>query len=448
MNVSVERVVNDATLKITLPAEEVNKGFKKAISKIANSVNIPGFRKGKAPRNIIEMHYGKDAIKQEAFEIVANDCYTKALDQESLIPVSDPKVEESVFEENKDMELTIKVTLKPEIELGEYKGLSVEKKEAVVEDADVDAAVEELRSRQAKMVIAEEGTIIEKGDFAIIDFAGTVDGEAFSGGEGKGYPLEVGSNSFIPGFEDQLVGLKKGDATDVEVTFPEDYFVKELAGKEAVFKVNVQDVKRKELPELNDEYVAANSEYKTVAELKASYKERMQIMAIQEHPYYGSFGYHVSSFFAASSRFGTPDELKALIDAAVANAKFEVPEIMVEDRISQMVDEMRMSLESRKMTLEMYMQYTGMDMAKIRENQRATAAENVKTDLVLDAIAKAENIQVSMEDVDAELSAIAAQHGATLDEVKNIIKSNGNMGLLLANILRRKAAHVVIDNAK
>ena len=262
MNVSVERVVNDATLKITLPAEEVNKGFKKAISKIANSVNIPGFRKGKAPRNIIEMHYGKDAIKQEAFEIVANDCYTKALDQESLIPVSDPKVEESVFEENKDMELTIKVTLKPEIELGEYKGLSVEKK-----DADVDAAVEELRSRQAKMVIAEEGTIIEKGDFAIIDFAGTVDGEAFSGGEGKGYPLEVGSNSFIPGFEDQLVGLKKGDATDVEVTFPEDYFVKELAGKEAVFKVNVQDVKRKELPELNDEYVAANSEYKTVAEL-------------------------------------------------------------------------------------------------------------------------------------------------------------------------------------
>ena len=166
--------------------------------------------------------------------------------------------------------------MKPEIELGEYKGLSVEKKEAVVEDADVDAAVEELRSRQAKMVIAEEGTIIEKGDFAIIDFAGTVDGEAFSGGEGKGYPLEVGSNSFIPGFEDQLVGLKKGDATDVEVTFPEDYFVKELAGKEAVFKVNVQDVKRKELPELNDEYVAANSEYKTVAELKASYKERMQ----------------------------------------------------------------------------------------------------------------------------------------------------------------------------
>ena len=261
------------------------------------------------------------------------------------------------------------------------------------------------------MVIAEEGTIIEKGDFAIIDFAGTVDGEAFSGGEGKGYPLEVGSNSFIPGFEDQLVGLKKGDATDVEVTFPEDYFVKELAGKEAVFKVNVQDVKRKELPELNDEYVAANSEYKTVAELKASYKERMQQNAENN---------------------AKVEYEKALIDAAVANAKFEVPEIMVEDRISQMVDEMRMSLESRKMTLEMYMQYTGMDMA---------------TALPISKL-KAENIQVSMEDVDAELSAIAAQHGATLDEVKNIIKSNGNMGLLLANILRRKAAHVVIDNAK
>ena len=200
----------------------------------------------------------------------------------------------------------------------------------------------------------------------------------------------------------------------------------------------------------NEEKVGTYNEFreKILPRVAADGYNCIQIMAIQEHPYYGSFGYHVSSFFAASSRFGTPDELKALIDAAVANAKFEVPEIMVEDRISQMVDEMRMSLESRKMTLEMYMQYTGMDMAKIRENQRATAAENVKTDLVLDAIAKAENIQVSMEDVDAELSAIAAQHGATLDEVKNIIKSNGNMGLLLANILRRKAAHVVIDNAK
>lgn len=427
MNVTVERVENEATLKITAPAAEVNAGYKKAVQKIADQANIPGFRKGKAPRAIIEMHYGKEAVKQEAFEIVANKAYSEALDQEKLIPVSDPKVEESTFEEGKDMELTIKVTLKPEPELGEYKGLHVEKKEVEVTDEQVDAQIKDMMGRDAKMVVAEEGAVIEKGDFAIIDFAGTVDGEPFSGGEGKGYPLEVGSNSFIPGFEDQLVGLSKGDSTDVEVTFPEDYFVKDLAGKEAIFKVNIQDVKRKELPELNDEYVASKTDFKTVEELRANYKERMQKAA------------------EANAKAEYEHEL---IDLAVANAKFSVPEIMIEDKISQMVEEMKMSLESRKMSLDMYMQYTGLDMAKIRENQRPVAEENVKTDLVLDAIAKAEDIQVDMADVDAEIAAISAQHGASPEEVKKIIKSNGTMGLLLANILRRKAAHVVIDSAK
>lgn len=427
MNVTVERVENEATLKITAPAAEVNAGYKKAVKKIADQVNIPGFRKGKAPRAIIEMHYGKEAVKQEAFEIVANKAYGEALDQEKLIPVSDPKVEESTFEEGKDMELTIKVTLKPEPELGEYKGLHVDKKEVEITDEQVDAQIKDMMGRDAKMVVAEEGAVIEKGDFAIIDFAGTVDGEPFSGGEGKGYPLEVGSNSFIPGFEDQLVGLTKGDSTDVEVTFPEDYFVKDLAGKEAVFKVNIQDVKRKELPELNDEYVASKTDFKTVEELRANYKERMQKAA------------------EANAKAEYEHEL---IDLAVANAKFSVPEIMIEDKISQMVEEMKMSLESRKMSLDMYMQYTGLDMAKIRENQRPVAEENVKTDLVLDAIAKAEDIQVDMADVDAEIAAISAQHGAAPEEVKKIIKGNGTMGLLLANILRRKAAHVVIDSAK
>lgn len=427
MNVTVERVENEATLKITAPAAEVNAGYKKAVQKIADQANIPGFRKGKAPRAIIEMHYGKEAVKQEAFEIVANKAYSEALDQEKLIPVADPKVEESTFEEGKDMELTIKVTLKPEPELGEYKGLHVEEKEVEVTDEQVDAQIKDMMGRDAKMVVAEEGAVIEKGDFAIIDFAGTVDGEPFSGGEGKGYPLEVGSNSFIPGFEDQLVGLSKGDSTDVEVTFPEDYFVKDLAGKEAIFKVNIQDVKRKELPELNDEYVASKTDFKTVEELRANYKERMQKAA------------------EANAKAEYEHEL---IDLAVANAKFSVPEIMIEDKISQMVEEMKMSLESRKMSLDMYMQYTGLDMAKIRENQRPVAEENVKTDLVLDAIAKAEDIQVDMADVDAEIAAISAQHGASPEEVKKIIKGNGTMGLLLANILRRKAAHVVIDSAK
>ena len=432
MNVNVAREGNEAALKITISAAEVDKSFKQAVARIANQVKIPGFRPGKAPRNIIEMHYGKETVKEEAFNICINNAYQQALEAEKLMPVSDPAVqdEKAAFEnfvEGKDTEIDVKVTLRPEPELGEYKGLHVDKKEAAVSDEDVDKALEELRNRGAKMVDADDQTVIEKGDFAIIDFAGTVDGEAFSGGEGKGYPLEVGSGSFIPGFEDQLIGLKKDDDTDVDVTFPETYFVPELAGKEAVFKVHIQAVKHKELPELNDEYIAKYTRYKTVAEAREDYKKHMQ---------------------EAAERDAQTVYESALIDAAVANAKVEIPAVMVEDRITQMVEEMRLNLESRKMSLEQYMQYTGMDMGKLREAQREAAEKNVRADLVLDAIAKAEAIQVGMEDVDAELQKIADQNGARLEDVKTIIRKNNNMGLLLANILRHKAAHVVLDNAK
>ena len=299
-------------------------------------------------------------------------------------------------------------------------------KKNIIGHEEVDEAIDDLRKRAAKMVVVKDA-IIEKGDFAIIDFAGTVDGKPFSGGEGKGYPLEVGSGSFIPGFEEQLVGLKAGASTDVDVTFPESYFVKELANKEAIFKVHVQDVKRKELPELNDEFVSANSDSKTVEELKSTLKERLQKSGEQQ---------------------SQVEYERALVMKAVENAAFEVPDIMVEDRVSRMVDELQMSLESRKMNMDMYMKYTGQDMTKIRENQKPTAVENVKTDLVLDAIAKAENLQISEEEVNAEMAAIASQHGASVEDVKKIIAGNRNMGLLLANVLRKKAAHIVIDSAK
>ncbi|MCQ2361925.1 MAG: trigger factor [Acidaminococcaceae bacterium] len=426
MSSTFERKGNAGTLVFTIPATEVDAAFKNAVTKIANNVNIPGFRKGKAPRKVIENHYGIEAIKSEAFQMVVNKAYQKALEEHKLVPVADPKLEDEKFEEGKDASFKLTMTLKPEPELGEYKGLGVEKKVARVTAKQVEAAMEELRNRHAHMVVAPEGTKIEKGDFAIIDFAGTVGGEPFSGGEGKGYPLEVGSNSFIPGFEDQLVGLGKGESTDVKVTFPKDYFVEELAGKEAVFKVNIQDVKRKEAPELTDEYVAKETEYKTVAELKEGYKERLK---------------------AAAERDAQIQWEHDLITTAVKNAKFDVPAVMIEDRITQMVEELKLSLESRRMNLETYMKYTGQDMAKIRENQKEAATENVKADIVLDAIAKKENIQVDMNDVDGEISAIASQHGAKLDEVKKIIRNNGSMGLLLANILRRKAARIIIDSA-
>ena len=426
MSVSVEKKGNEATIKIALTAEEVAKGFVKAVARVNHQVTVPGFRKGKAPRIVLENHVGKEAIKGEAFDILANEQYQKALSDEKLIPVSQPDIKDSKFEEKEPMEVTLTVTLKPEPELGEYKGLEVEKEVKEITDKDVDDAIEQMRTSAAKMVEAKDA-VIAKGDFAIIDFAGTVDGKPFAGGEGKGYPLEVGSGSFIPGFEEKLIGKKSGDAVDVDVTFPADYFTKELAGKEAIFKVNIQDVKRRELPELNDEFVTKNSDSKTVEELKKNTKERMTTMAKQQ----------------AEAAYE-----KAMIQKAVDNAKFEVPDVMVNDRVDRMIEELSLNLESRKMNLDMYLKYTGSDIAKLREKEKPVALANVKVDLVLDAIAKAENLQVTEQEAVNEMANIAQEHGASVKEVEKIIKDNNTVGLLLANVLRRKAAQVIMSNAK
>ncbi len=426
MSVSVEKQGNEATIKISLTPEEVAKGFVKAVARVNHQVTVPGFRKGKAPRIVLENHVGKEAVKGEAFDILANEQYQKALSDEKLIPVGQPDIKDSKFEENQPMEVTLNVTLKPEPVLGEYKGLEVSKEVRDITDKDVDDTLEQMRKSAAKMVEAKDA-VIAKGDFAIIDFSGTVDDKPFAGGEGKGYPLEVGSGSFIPGFEDQLVGKKAGDSVDVNVTFPEDYFTKELAGKKAVFKVHVQDVKRRELPEINDEFITKNSDSKTLEEFKTKTKERLTNMAAQQ----------------AESEYE-----KALIQKAVDNSTFEVPDIMVADRVNRMIEEMSLNLESRKMNLDMYLKYTGSDIAKLREQQKPIALSNVKVDLVLDAIAKAENITVTEQEAVNEMAAIAQEHGASVKEVQKIIKDNNTVGLLLANVLRKKAAQVIISNAK
>ena len=427
MSVSVERNGNEATLKITLPVEEVAKAFAKAADKINKQVTIPGFRKGKAPRRVLELHVGKDAIKDEAFEIAANKEYKAAMEEHKLVPVADPEIKDSKFEEGQPMDLTLSVTLRPEPELGQYKELDVKKEEKEITEADVDKAVEDLQKRASKMVEAPEGKKLEKGDMAIIDFAGTVDGKPFAGGEGKGYPLEVGSGSFIPGFEDQLVGLGKGESTDVNVTFPEDYFSKELAGKAAVFKVNVQDVKVKEVPEVTDELIAANSDSKTVAEFRektlANLKKQEANRAQSEYE-------------------------RQLIETAVKNAKVDVPDVMVTQRANQMMDELAMNLESHKMSLPMYLQYLGKDVKTYRDEQKPVALENIKTDLVLDSIALKEGVKVKEEEIKAELEQLAAMHGATLKQVEKIVKENGSLALLVGNIARRKAARIIMDTAK
>lgn len=427
MSVSVERKGNEATLKVTLPVEDVAKAFEKAVAKINKQVTIPGFRKGKAPRRVLEMHVGKDAIKEEAFEIAANSEYRETLKENQWVPVSDPEIKDSKFEEGQPMEMTLVVTLRPEPELGQYKDLDVVKDEKEITDADVDKKVENLQKRASKMVEAPEGKALEKGDLAIIDFAGTIDGEAFEGGEGKGYPLEVGSNSFIPGFEDQLVGLKKGESTDVNATFPEDYFSKELAGKKAVFKVTVQDVKVKEVPEVNDELIAANSDSKTVAEFREKTMDRLK---------------------KAEAQRAQSDYEANLIKKAVENAKFEVPDVMVTQRANQMMDELAMNLEAHKMSLPLYLQYLGKDVKTYRDEQKPVALENIKTDLVLDAIALKEGIKVSEDEIRSEMEQLGAMHGATLKQVEKIVKENGSLAVLVSNIARRKAARLVIDSAK
>ncbi len=427
MSVSVERKGNEATLKITLPVEEVEKGFVRAVARVNKQVTIPGFRKGKAPRRILENHVGKDAIKEEAFEILASEAYRKAVADNKLVPVADPELKDSKFEEGQPLEATLVVTLRPEPELGEYKNLDVKKVVKEVTEADVDEAVKALQNRAAKLVPAPEGKKLEKGDMATIDFAGMIDGEPFAGGEGKGYPLEIGSGSFIPGFEDQMVGLGKGESTDVNVTFPEDYGAKELAGKAAVFKVHVQDIKVREVPEVTDQLIADNSDSKTVAEFREKTLERLKKNAEE----------------SAETEYRNN-----VLKAAVDNAKFEVPEVMVTQRANQMVDELAMNLEAHKMSLPMYLQYLGTDVKSYRDQQKPLALERLKSDLVMDAIAEKEGIKVTEEEADAEMQKIADAQGATLKQVRKIIKDNHSMPLLLANILRRKAADLVLGSAK
>ena len=427
MSVSVERKGNEATLKFTIPVEEVAKGFERAVARVNKQVTIPGFRKGKAPRRVLEAHVGKDAIKEEAFQILANDNYRKALDDNNFIPVADPELKDSTLEEGKEMEMTLLVTLRPEVELGEYKNLDVKKVVREVTDKDVDDAISNLQKRAAKLVDAPEDRKLEKGDLATIDFAGTIDGEPFEGGEGKGYPLEIGSGSFIPGFEDLMVGLKKDESTDVNVTFPEDYGAKELAGKAAVFKVHVQNIKVREIPEVTDELIEKNSDSKTIAEFREKTLARLK----------------KSEEDQAQANYE-----RDVIKKAVENASFEVPEVMVTQRANQMVDELTMNLEAHHMSLPMYLQYLGKDVKTYRDGQKPVALENLKADLVLDAIAKKEDLKVTKEETLAEMQKIAATQGATLHQVQKIIKENGSLPLLVSNIMRRKAADLVLSSAK
>ncbi|CUH93957.1 Trigger factor [Propionispora sp. 2/2-37] len=426
MKVTMETIdQHNVVLEMEVPQPEVSKALDKAYHKIANQVNIPGFRKGKIPRAMLEKRIGKQALLDEAFEILAPQYYLKALDEQKIEPVSRPKIDVVTLQEDQPLVFKATVTKKPEILLGEYKNLSIEQPAVEVTDEQVNNQLEALRSRHAKMVVVEDAEIAN-GDFAIIDFEGFIDDVPFKGGSGKAYPLEIGSGSFIPGFEEQLLGAKAGETRDVNVSFPEDYHVSDLAGKPAVFKVTIQDVKRKELPELDDEFAKDVSEFENLEELKTDIQNKLEKAAREK---------------------AENDFKNAAVKAAVDNASAEVPEVMIEDRIDNMVGELDINLQNRGMQLDKYLEYVKMDMDTLRQNYRESAAVNVKTDLLLEAVAKAEGLSVTKEEIDGEIAAMAQAYQATPKEVAKIIREQGRLDALAGSILRKKAANIIIDSA-
>jgi trigger factor len=427
MKATMEKIDNsEVVFEIEVPQAEVAKAVDKAYHKLASKVNIPGFRKGKTPRNILERHIGKEAILDEAFEILASPAYGTALEENNIEPVSRPKIDVVTMAEDKDLVFKVTVVAKPETTLGEYKGLKVSEKVAEVTEEQINAQVQTMRNTHAKMVVAE-GVAIADGDFAIIDYEGFLDGVAFPGGEGKAHPLQIGSNTFIPGFEEKLIGVKAGETVDVAVTFPTEYHATDLAGKEAVFKVTVNDVKRQELPELDDEFVKDVSDFNTVEELKADIKNKLEVTAAEK---------------------ATHEFRNEAIKMAVDNAVVEIPEVMVEDRISKMIEDLGANLEQRGMKLADYMKYMNSDMAALRQNYHASALEGVKTDLLMEAIVRAEGLEVSIEEIDAEIGAIAKGYGAELADVKKIINEQGRMSFVVDSILRKKAAQLIIESVE
>ena len=426
MKVTVENGENQqVTLTVEVEAAEVSKAVEKAVKRLSNRVNIPGFRKGKAPRKIIERNVGMDAIMQEAFDIVGPKAFADALEEQKIEPVSRPQIDIETLEDGKDLVFKATVTPRPEVKLGEYKGLKVEKNVEAVTDEDVEKQLKTFQDRQGKMVDAPEGSAVKDGDFTTLDFEGFVDGEAFEGGKGQDYPLQIGSGSFIPGFEDQLIGAKIGEEKEVNVTFPEEYHAKELAGKAATFKCTIRSIKQKELPAMDDELAKKVSKFETLEELKADVRKNLEENA---------------------ARKAENDQKAAAIDMATSNITVDIPAVMIDNRVEGMIREMAMRLEQQGMSFDAYLQYAGTDINKIREDYRETAEKNVRTDLMLEEVAKAEDIKVEAKDLDAEVAGMAAAYGATPQQVQKIIKEQGRIGDLAATVLRKKTAQFIIDN--
>ncbi|MGB3933841.1 MAG: trigger factor [bacterium] len=420
MEVKVEKLEkNRVSLEVELGADQVDKALDQAYRRVVKKVNIPGFRKGRVPRKILEMRLGKGVLYEEAVEILLPEAYAKAVEEASLEPIDQPQIEDIQIEEGSPFRFSATVEVKPEVKLGQYKGLPVERKKAEVSEEEVDNFLENLRERTATWRVVEEGEA-EDGDLVIIDFTGYVDGEPLQGGKGENHSLVLGSGSFIPGFEEQLVGAKSGEERKIQVTFPEDYHNQELAGVDAEFNVQVKEIKRKELAALDDEFAKDVSEFATLEELKEDIRKKLLEAAENK----------------AESEFR-----EELVKTAAANAEVEIPEVMVKRRVENMINDLEHRLQQQGLSLDVYLNIIDKTLENLREEFEEAARESVKIDLVLEAIAKAEGIETKEEEIEAELDTMVAgfaEEEDKLRELKERLRESGHVDLIADNLIRRK----------
>jgi len=417
---------NLGVLEVEVGAERVSAALDKAFNTVVKKTSIPGFRKGKVPRSIFEARFGVESLYNDAIDILLPEAYSEAVDEADIFPVDRPEIEIEQFAKGETFKFKAKVTVKPEVKLGEYKGLEVPVAKAEVSEEDVNEELTRLQQRHAELSVLEEGAA-ENGDVVVIDFDGSVDGVQFEGGQAERYSLELGSNSFIPGFEEQVVGMATGDFKDVSVTFPDSYHAVELAGKDAVFKVKLHEIKRKNLPELDDEFAKDVSEFDTLDEFKADLKS--QIATRKEN-----------EVKAAKET--------AAVEKAAENAEVEIPEAMISSETENMVRDFDNRLRQQGMNLEMYTGFSGQTTDDLKEQMKEEASKRVRNNLVLEQIAKEENIEVSEEEVTAELEKMAGQFQRDAEEVRNILAANGSLASLSDEIKLRKTIEVLVDNSK
>ncbi len=415
---------NQGLLQVTVPAEEVDKALDQAFKKVVKQINVPGFRKGKVPRQIFEQRFGVEALYQDAVDILLPKAYSEAIVEADINPVDQPEIEVTQIEKGKPFTFDATVTVEPEVQLGDYKGLEITKQATELTDEELEQTIEQRLEAMADMVIKEDGQV-EEGDTVNLDFDGYVDGEQFEGGQADGYDLEIGSGMFIPGFEEQLVGLKVGEEKEVEVTFPEEYHAEELAGKPATFKTKINEIKTKEVPELDDELA---NELDSEADNVEQYKENLRKQLTEQ-----------------KQTDAENLQKEEAITLATDNATVDIPEAMIKTEEDRMVQEFAQRLQQQGLNLETYFQISGQSEEDLRGQMKDDAEQRVKTNLTLAAIAEAESIEVSEEDVDKELQNMSEQFNISVEDIKNTL---GNTDIVKNDVRVKKVIDLLVDEAK